>query len=238
VKQWVFEDKIELTNVCFHYESGHKNVLEQISLSIARGESIGLIGPSGAGKSTLVDIILGLLPVSSGRVTVDGIDITTQGYLRAWQDKIGYVAQSIYLTDDTLRRNIAFGISDALIDDHKVAKAVQAAQLDDFVHQLPQGLQTPVGERGVRLSGGQRQRIGIARALYADPPVLVLDEATSALDIETEKEVMVAVNALQGKKTIIIIAHRLTSIAQCDRIYKIDKGRIIVREQALVEEED
>jgi ABC-type multidrug transport system fused ATPase/permease subunit len=158
-------------------------------------------------------------------VLVDGTDIGTN--LRGWQDQIGYVPQSIFLTDDSLRRNIAFGIVDERIDEASVLAAVRAAQLDELVASLPDGLNTLVGERGVRLSGGQRQRIGIARALYHDPAVLVLDEATSALDTATERGVMDAVNALHGNKTIIIVAHRLTTVAHCDKLYRLDRGRLV-----------
>ncbi len=176
---------------------------------------MGFVGPSGSGKSTLVDVILGLLTPGTGQVIVDGRDI--QQNLRAWQDQIGYVSQSIYLTDDTLRRNVAFGLPNEEIDNAAVRRALKAAQLEDFVAGLPDGQETLVGERGVRLSGGQRQRIGIARALYHDPSVLVLDEATSALDVITEQGVMQAVNALHGVKTILIVAHRLSTVESCDR---------------------
>jgi ABC-type multidrug transport system fused ATPase/permease subunit len=186
---------------------------------------VGIVGGSGAGKSTLLDVVLGLLPPTAGRVTVDGEDI--QANLRGWQDTIGYVPQSIYLYDDSIRRNVAFGVPEADIDDGAVRRALKAAQLDAFVDGLPAGADTFVGELGSRLSGGQKQRIGIARALYHDPQVLVLDEATSALDAETEKEVMAAVNALHGAKTMIIVAHRLTTVASCDLIYRIDKGRVV-----------
>ncbi len=194
-------------------------------MTIARGTSVGFIGTSGAGKSTLVDVILGLLTPENGHVMVDGIDVQTN--LRGWQDQIGYVPQSIFLTDDSLRRNVAFGLSDDLIDDLAVARALKAAQLDGFVSSLSQGMDTLVGERGVRLSGGQRQRIGIARALYHDPAVLVLDEATSALDTATEKGVMEAINALQGDKTVLIVAHRLSTVANCDWVYRMEQGRVV-----------
>ena len=193
-----FRDSIKLENVSYRYPSGHTDAVNDVSLKVPHGASVGLVGGSGAGKSTLVDVILGLLEPSTGRVTVDGIDIATN--VRGWQDQVGYVAQAIFLCDDTLRRNVAFGVPDDKIDDEAVRRALRAAQLEDFVAQLPAGMETVVGERGVKLSGGQRQRIGIARALYHDPQVLVLDEATSALDTETEKGVMEAVNALHGAK--------------------------------------
>jgi ABC-type multidrug transport system fused ATPase/permease subunit len=220
-----FRESISLENVSFRYPSGHTNAVTDVSLTVPHGSSVGLVGGSGAGKSTLVDIILGLLEPSTGRVAVDGVDIATN--VRGWQDQVGYVPQTIFLCDDTLKRNVAFGIPDARIDDAAVQRALRAAQLEDFVASLPQGLETTVGERGVKLSGGQRQRIGIARALYHDPQVLVLDEATSALDTETEKDVMEAVNALHGAKTLIIIAHRLTTVANCDLLYRLENGRVV-----------
>ncbi len=219
------ERTLELHEVTYTYPDTAGSALERLSLVIRRGECAGLIGASGAGKSTLVDILLGLLTPDAGEVRVDGRDI--QLALRNWQNQIGYVPQSIFLTDDTLRRNVAFGVAAEDIDDAAVWRAVRAAQLDDFVKALPQGLDTIVGERGARLSGGQRQRIGIARALYHDPEVLVLDEATSALDTATERDVMSAVRALHGTKTIIIVAHRLSTVEQCDRLFRIDHGRVV-----------
>jgi ABC-type multidrug transport system fused ATPase/permease subunit len=220
-----FRESIVLEDVSFRYPSGHENVLEAVNISIPHGSSVGFVGGSGAGKSTLIDVILGLLPPASGRVTVDGRDI--QDNLRSWQDSIGYVSQSIYLCDDSIRRNVAFGVREQDIDNAAVKRALKAAQLDTFVDSLPAGGNTFVGERGVRLSGGQRQRIGIARALYHDPKVLVLDEATSALDTQTEQDVMAAVNALHGTKTLIIIAHRLSTVADCDVLYRLDNGRVV-----------
>ncbi len=220
-----FRDCIVLENVRFRYPGSRENVLDSVNLHIPHGGSVGFVGGSGAGKSTLIDVILGLLPPATGRVTVDGQDI--HGNLRGWQDTIGYVSQSIYLCDDSIRKNIAFGVPEQDVDDAAVRRALTAAQLDAFVDSLPAGADTFVGERGVRLSGGQRQRIGIARALYHDPAVLVLDEATSALDTETEKGVMAAVNALHGTKTLIIVAHRLTTVSDCDTLYRLDKGQIV-----------
>lgn len=220
-----FAGRIELTNVNFRYPGAERLALQDINLSIPRGSSVGFIGESGAGKSTLVDIILGLIVPAQGAVLVDGSDIRLA--LRRWQNQIGYVPQNIYLTDDTLRRNIAFGLADADIDDDAVWRALRAARLDDFVKHLPTGLDTEVGERGVRLSGGQRQRIGIARALYHDPLVLVLDEATSSLDTETESRVMEAVRAMHGEKTILIITHRLSTVEHCDRLVRLDAGKIV-----------
>lgn len=220
-----FRDCIVLKNIGFRYPRSREDVLDAVSIRIPHGASVGFVGGSGAGKSTLVDVVLGLLPPTTGCVTVDGEDI--QGNLRGWQDLIGYVSQSIFLCDDSIRRNVAFGVPEPDIDDAAVRRALKAAQLDAFVDSLPAGADTLVGERGGRLSGGQKQRIGIARALYHDPQVLVLDEATSALDAETEKEVMAAVNSLHGAKTLIIVAHRLTTVADCDLIYRLDKGRVV-----------
>ena len=220
-----FRNELSFKDVAFTYEGAHTPALDGISLSIPRGSSVGFIGTTGAGKSTLVDLLLGLLTPSEGSFQVDGVDIRTD--LRAWQDQIGYVPQSIFLTDDTLRRNVAFGLSDASIDDEAVDRAVRAAQLGYLIDELPGGLDTMVGERGVRISGGQRQRIGIARALYHDPEVLVLDEATSSLDTETEKQVMDAVNEMRDEKTIIIVAHRLSTVNDCDRLFRLDQGRLV-----------
>lgn len=217
---------IILRNVSYQYPGAAGFALDGVNLRIVRGASVGFVGESGAGKSTLIDVILGLLKPSSGAVTLDEADVHMA--LRKWQDQIGYVPQSIYLTDDTLRRNIAFGLPEDQIDESAVDRALQAAQLTEFVDQLPLGVDTIVGERGVRLSGGQRQRIGIARALYHDPSVLVLDEATSALDSETEKYVMQAVGALHGRKTILIIAHRLSTVAECDQLYRLDRGKVFL----------
>lgn len=220
-----FFTALELSQISYAYPQASKPALSDISLTIQRGESVGFIGPSGSGKSTLVDIFLGLLAPDAGQVIMDSDNI--QESLRNWQDQIGYVPQSIYLTDDTLRRNVAFGLANDQIDDIAVMSAVRAAQLDGFVAGLPDGLETIVGERGVRLSGGQRQRIGIARALYHDPDVLVLDEATSSLDNETERGVMDAVKILRGKKTVVIVAHRLSTVEHCDRLYRLESGRIV-----------
>ena len=219
-----FKNVLTVDQVNFQYPMAEAQALRGISLEIPHGASIGFIGGSGAGKSTLVDIILGLLTPVSGAVRIDGVDI--QNNLRGWQDQIGYVPQSIFLTDDSLRRNVAFGLPEEQIDTAAVWRAIHAAQLGQFVNDLPQGLDTMVGERGVRLSGGQRQRIGIARALYHDPPVLVLDEATSSLDTLTERGVMDAVRALQGNKTVIIVAHRLSTVGYCDHVYRMESGRV------------
>jgi len=219
-----FVNQIVLENVTYNYPNTSKTVLKDISLSLKKGQSIALIGKSGAGKTTLVDVILGLLIPESGDIKVDGISIYKD--LRSWQNLIGYIPQSIFLIDDSIMKNIAFGVPDELIDVEKLNKAIQAAHLTELVEQLPDGVQTVIGERGVRLSGGQRQRIGIARALYHEREILVLDEATAALDSETESRVTEAIKSLSGTKTMIIIAHRLTTIQHCDVVYLIDKGRI------------
>jgi ABC-type multidrug transport system fused ATPase/permease subunit len=220
-----FAEQIELNNVTYRYPDTSEPSIERVSLSLKKGQSIALIGKSGAGKTTLVDIILGLLQPESGDIRVDGISIYNN--LRSWQNLIGYIPQSIFLSDDTIERNIAFGVSDDLIDAERMNKAIAAAQLEELSEQLPAGIKTVVGERGIRLSGGQRQRIGIARALYHEREILVLDEATSALDNETEKLVSEAIRSLAGTKTLIIIAHRLSTVEHCDRIYLLEKGRVV-----------
>ena len=225
-----FEDKITVENICFSYEEdSHKNVLEDLNLTIMKGTSIALIGESGAGKSTLSDILLGLLMPNKGSVYMDSIDIYT--IPSKWNQIVGYVPQSVYLLDATIRDNIAFGIGASDISEEKVWEALSKAQLDSYIKSLPNGLDTFVGERGVRLSGGQRQRIAIARALYNDPDILILDEATSALDNDTEKAVMESIDALHGHKTLIIVAHRLSTIAGCDVIYEIKNGKAVKREK-------
>jgi ABC-type multidrug transport system fused ATPase/permease subunit len=222
-----FHESIELKNIAYSYPEARFPALRDLSMRIRCGQSIGIVGPSGSGKSTLVDIFLGLLEPERGALSVDGREVGQD--VRWWQNQIGYVPQSIYLTDDTIRRNIAFGIPDELIDATAMEKAMQAACLGEFVASLPEGLDTVIGEHGARLSGGQRQRIGIARALYHDPSVLVLDEATSALDLATEKGVVDSIRALQGKKTIVIVAHRLSTIEHCDEVYSIRNGEIVER---------
>jgi ABC-type multidrug transport system fused ATPase/permease subunit len=220
-----FANQIELTNVTYRYPEASELSLDQISFKIKKGESIALIGKSGAGKTTLVDVILGLLELESGDIKVDGVSIYEN--LRSWQNLVGYIPQSIFLTDDTIERNIAFGVPDEQIDEERLYKAIQAAQLEELVEQLPDGVKTGVGERGMRLSGGQRQRIGIARAIYHEREILVLDEATAALDNETESRVTAAINALAGTKTLIVIAHRLSTVENCDRVYMLEKGKVV-----------
>ena len=224
-KKLKFDNVIDINAISYTYPNAKKTALSDISLKIKRGELVGFIGESGSGKSTLIDLVIGLLDPQKGLINVDGIDIASN--MRAWQNQIGYVPQTIFLTDDTLRKNIAFGLADDAIDDLTIAKAIKASQLEEFVIGLQDGVNTIVGERGVRLSGGQRQRIGIARALYHDPSVLVLDEATSALDVETEKYVMQAINALHGSKTILIVAHRLSTVENCDRVFKLNNGKLV-----------
>jgi len=214
--------EIRLHNVSYAYPDAFTETISDICLTIKKGQSVGLVGPSGAGKTTLVDVILGLLRPTSGAIYIDDIDMN-EG-MRSWQNLIGYVQQSIFLTDDTLRRNIAFGLKDEEINENLVQQAVEAAQLKRVVDALPEGVNTFVGERGVRFSGGQRQRIGIARALYHNPPVLVFDEATSALDKETEVEVLEEIKMLKGARTMIFIAHNLSTLEHCDRIFQIKNG--------------
>ena len=217
--------EININNVTFKYENTDKPSLFNVSLKIPIGKSIGLIGTSGSGKSTLVDILLGLLKPDSGKVMVDGQNINMN--TRSWQNQVGYVPQSIYLIDSSLRNNIAYGVEENSIDDRMIQRVIRAAHLSDFVKSLPEGINTLVGERGVRLSGGQKQRIGIARALYSDPDIIVLDEASSSLDTNTERQIMHTVEELQHQKTIIIVAHRLTTLEKCDWIYRLENGEIV-----------
>jgi ATP-binding cassette subfamily C protein len=218
-----FGDAIELQDVAYSYDDGAR-VLAEVRLTIRRGESIGIVGATGSGKSTLLDLLLGLLTPTSGRITVDGRDI--RAGLRSWQRRIGYVPQTAFLIDDSLRRNVAFGLADAQIDERRVESAVRMAQLSEVAAALPQKLDTVIGERGVRLSGGQRQRVAIARALYTQPEVLVFDEATSALDTQTERELIAAIDALRGAKTLIVVAHRLSTVRRCDRLVFLRDGRV------------
>jgi ATP-binding cassette subfamily C protein len=219
----VFESQIELQSLSFAYPTASAPVLEGLSMTIPKGTTVALVGASGAGKTTVVDLILGLLEPASGRVLVDGVDVRTN--LAGWQRNIGYIPQVIYIMDDTIRRNVAFGLPDDRIDEERVWSALRMAQLETLVRRLPEGLDAQAGERGVSLSGGERQRIGIARALYGDPDVLVLDEATSSLDTETESGITQAIDRLSGEKTLIIIAHRLTTVRRADRLYLLRDGK-------------
>ncbi len=220
---------IRLDRVSFRYPKAEKWILKNASLEISKNTSVALIGASGAGKTTAADLILGILEPQEGAVMIDGTDI--RRCMTSWHEDVGYIPQTIYLMDDSIRANIAFGIPEAEIDDDAVGKALQEAQLDRFVHTLPEGAGTVIGDRGVKLSGGQRQRIGIARALYRNPSVLILDEATSALDNETEKEVMEAIDGLHGTRTLIVIAHRLSTIKKCDRIYEVENGVFVEKKK-------
>ena len=224
---WELKEKITVKNVSYHYPDGDTNVIEHANFTIERGKTVAFIGASGAGKSTMVDILLGLLTPQYGKIFAD--DMNVYKNLPTWQQEIGYIPQTIYLSDDTIRNNVAFGIREQDIDEQAVEDALKQAQLYEFVESLSEGLDTFVGDRGVRLSGGQRQRIGIARALYHDPEILVLDEATSALDNDTETAVMEAIDSLQGRKTIIIIAHRLSTIRNADLIYEVGDGKVELR---------
>lgn len=224
-----FENQLQVQSVDWKYKNSEKFVLADLSLDIKKGESIALIGKSGAGKTTLADIILGLLQPKKGMVTMDGMDIYSHS--ESWSKIVGYVPQSVYLLDDTIRNNVAFGYGTEDIDDQEIWKALEQAQLSEFVKTLPAGLDTQVGERGIRFSGGQRQRIAIARIFYSNPDIIVLDEATSALDNETEKAVMESIETLQGKKTLIIVAHRLTTVKNCDKIYEIMDGKAVLRDK-------
>ena len=212
-------DRIELKDISFHYPDSDTYIFRHANMEIQKGQSVGIMGPSGAGKSTIVDILLGLLHAESGQILCDGADIFSN--YDSWLAQIGYIPQSIYLIDESIRENIAFGIDADKVSEERIWEILKEAQLDEFIRSLPEGLDTRIGDRGVRLSGGQRQRIGIARALYHNPEILVFDEATSALDNDTEAALMEAINSFHGKKTMIIIAHRLNTIEKCDRIYKV-----------------
>lgn len=222
-----FSDDLLIEDICWKYPDGDKNVLDHISLSIKSGESVAFVGPSGAGKSTLADIILGLFIPQNGRICLDGHNI--HGRNNEISKIISFVPQSVYLLDDTIRRNIAFGVYDEEIDDNQIWLVLEQAQMKEFVEALPNGLDTVIGERGMRFSGGQAQRLAIARALYTNPQILIMDEATSALDNDTENALMEAIDSLQGKVTMIIIAHRLTTVKKCDKIYEVNQGKAILK---------
>lgn len=221
-----FTQTLALKDVSFRYPGAERPALNRLSLTIPKGASIGIVGPSGGGKTTLIGILLGLLSPQSGDLCVDGVATNDQDGLTAWRRRIGYIPQDIFLLDDSIRANVAFGVPADQVDGAAVLRAIKAAQLEDFIAAQPQGLDTMVGERGVKLSGGQRQRIAIARALYPDPDVLLLDEATASLDNQTERELTRAIDALSGTKTIIMVAHRLTTVRKCDRLYFLKDGAI------------
>jgi ATP-binding cassette, subfamily B, bacterial PglK len=210
--------------VWYRYPDSEEYALKDVSFTLHKGESMAFVGPTGAGKTTIVDVILGLLEPEKGRIIVDGKDIHAD--LKAWQRNIGYIPQFIYLTDDTILHNVALGLEDKDIDEEKLWQSILTAQLESFIRTLPDGIETVIGERGVRLSGGQRQRIGIARALYHNPEVLIMDEATSSLDGSTEKAVIEAIEKLKGERTMIMIAHRLTTVQNCDKLYFMKDCRI------------
>jgi len=220
-----FEESIEIIGVDYKYPDSNSYVLKDIGLKILKNKSVAFIGASGAGKTTLADVILGLLDPQSGDILVDGASVLNS--IENWRMCLGYIPQTIFLLDDTIKANIAYGLEENSVDETKLKKAIEDAQLKEFIDSLEDGLNTVIGERGVRLSGGQRQRIGIARALYNDPEVLILDEATSALDNDTESAVMEAIDSLSGRKTLIIIAHRLSTIKNCDYVYEITPNGII-----------
>lgn len=223
--------EIRLSSISYTYPGGERKIFDHADLVIPVGTSIGIVGASGAGKTTAVDILLGLLKPQAGQVLADGVDVTEN--MQGWMAHIGYIPQMIFMLDDTIRENVVFGHTKESYTDEAVWAALEEAQLADFVHTLPEGLDTAIGERGVRLSGGQRQRIGIARALFTNPEVLVFDEATSALDNDTEEAIMQSINALHGKKTMIIIAHRLSTIEGCDAVYRAENGKLVaeIREE-------
>lgn len=216
--------EIELKNITYAYPNTDKLIFDHADLKIQVGTSIGVVGGSGAGKTTVVDILLGLLNLKEGTITADGVNVME--HYREWLKNVGYIPQMITLLNTDIRQNVAFGVPEEEIDEEKLWYALKEAQLDEFVKGLPEGVRTGVGERGIRISGGQRQRIGIARALYNDPELLILDEATSALDNETEAAIMGAINRLHGRKTLVIIAHRLQTIEKCDMVYRVENGKI------------
>ena len=225
VEKLEVSDKIELKGITYKYPNTDVLIFDHADMEIPIGKSVGIVGTSGSGKTTVVDIMLGLLRLQDGEILADGVEV--RDHYAQWLKNIGYIPQTIFMVDSTIRKNVAFGYADEEIDDSKVWEALKEAQLDEFVKGLPEGLDTSIGERGIRISGGQRQRIGIARALFEDPEVLVLDEATSALDNDTEAAIMDSINRLHGRKTLVIIAHRLQTIEKCDMVYRIENGKAV-----------
>jgi len=217
---------IRLKDITYAYPGTDKLIFDHADMEIPIGAAVGVVGSSGAGKTTVVDILLGLLEIQSGAIYADETDVME--HYRGWLKNVGYIPQMIFMLDDTIRKNVAFGIADEDIDEERVWQVLKEAQLDTFVKSLPEGLDTGIGERGIRLSGGQRQRIGIARALYNDPEILILDEATSALDNDTEAAIMESINNFHGKKTLLIIAHRLQTIEKCDMVYRVENGKAVL----------
>lgn len=224
VEKLEIKDAIRLEDITYKYPNTEVLIFDHADMEIPIGSAVGIVGSSGSGKTTVVDILLGLLTLESGRILADDVEI--KSHYEEWLKNIGYIPQTIFMLDSTIRNNVAFGYAPEDINDNRVWEVLKEAQLDEFVRGLPEGLDTGIGERGIRLSGGQRQRIGIARALFEDPEVLVLDEATSALDNDTEAAIMESINRLHGKKTLIIIAHRLQTIEKCDIVYRVEKGKV------------
>lgn len=225
-KKLPIHKSITMRDVTYHYPNSEVLIFDHADMEIPIGASVGIVGASGSGKTTVVDILLGLLEVQTGGVYADGVNIKDE--YRSWLKNVGYIPQLIFMLDDTILKNVAFGVPEDEIDMDRVWEVLKEAQMDEFVRSLPEGLNTGIGERGIRISGGQRQRLGIARALYYDPEVLILDEATSALDNDTEAAIMDAINSLHGRKTLVIIAHRLQTIEKCDMIYRVEGGKAVI----------
>ena len=224
VEKLPVEKEILLKDIVYRYPNTETYIFDHAEMLIPIDSAVGIVGTTGSGKTTIVDIMLGLLRIEQGQILADGVEV--REHYEGWLKNIGYIPQTIFMIDDSIRKNVAFGVPEEEIDDEKVWHALKEAQLDEFVRSLPEGLNTKIGERGIRISGGQRQRIGIARALFEDPEVLVMDEATSALDNETEAAIMDSINRLHGRKTLVIIAHRLQTIEKCDMVYRVEHGKI------------
>lgn len=223
-------DLLECRDLNYKYPGSDNHVLNDINIRIRRGDSIGIIGKTGSGKTTLIDLLLGLLKPTTGGIYVDGVEISLNEkseLMRKWQSNLIYIPQNLFLVDDTIRHNIAFAVPDAEIDEDRLAASLKEAELMELIERIPNGLDTMVGERGIRLSGGERQRVCIARAFYFGREVIVMDEATSALDAETETEILKVINTFHGKKTLIVIAHRLATTSSCDRLIRLHQGRVV-----------